>query len=248
MKKEIQVVIFSDLDGTLINKDTYSFSKAKKALKLIREKKIPLVIVSSKTRVEIEVYRKKLKNNHPFISENGGAIFIPKNYFKFKFKEKVKGKYKVIEFGASYKKLVKVMKKIDKKFGTTSFYELSSEEISKQSGLNKEEARFAKKREYDVVFSIDNKKNKNKILNFIRKKGFNYTKGGRYYHMLGKNNKGKAVRKLIRLYKRNYRKKIFSVGFGDSENDSSLIKKVDEGYFVKGPEDWNRIVIKNLKN
>jgi len=34
-------------------------------------------------RKEIEYYRKKLDNNHPFISENGGGIFIPKGYFPF---------------------------------------------------------------------------------------------------------------------------------------------------------------------
>ena len=47
-----KLVIFTDLDGCLLDRETYSFEPAQAALRLIREKKIPLVLVSSKTRVE----------------------------------------------------------------------------------------------------------------------------------------------------------------------------------------------------
>lgn len=80
MKK---IIIVTDLDGTLLDCSDYSFDKALPALQLIKEKNIQLIICSSKTRKEIEHYRKKLYNLHPFVSENGGGIFIPKGYFKF---------------------------------------------------------------------------------------------------------------------------------------------------------------------
>jgi len=75
-----RIVIFTDLDGTLLDHCTYSYKEAEKALESIRRKNIPLIVCSSKTREEIEIYRKKLLNNGPFISENGGAIFIPEQY------------------------------------------------------------------------------------------------------------------------------------------------------------------------
>jgi len=78
-----KLVIFTDLDGTLLGRETYSFEPAQPALQLIKHKGIPLILSSSKTRAEIELYRKKLENDHPFISENGGAVFIPKDYFPF---------------------------------------------------------------------------------------------------------------------------------------------------------------------
>ena len=67
-----ETVIFTDLDGTLLDADTFSFDPAEPALRLIRARSIPLILSSSKTRAEIEVYRKRLDNSHPFISENGG--------------------------------------------------------------------------------------------------------------------------------------------------------------------------------
>ena len=79
MKK---LIIFTDLDGTLLDHKTYSFENAFEALQAIKEKNIPLIICSSKTRSEIEYYREKLSNNHPFVSENGGGIFLPEGYFR----------------------------------------------------------------------------------------------------------------------------------------------------------------------
>ena len=80
-----KLVIFTDLDGTLLDRNTYSFEPAQSTLHLIKQKNIPLVLSSSKTRAEIEFYRRRLENDHPFISENGGAVFIPRDYFSFQF-------------------------------------------------------------------------------------------------------------------------------------------------------------------
>ncbi|MFN3479436.1 MAG: HAD hydrolase family protein, partial [Thermodesulfovibrionales bacterium] len=62
-----KLIIFTDLDGTLLDARTYSFEPAIASLKLLREKDIPLIICSSKTRKEIEYYRERLDNHHPFV-------------------------------------------------------------------------------------------------------------------------------------------------------------------------------------
>ena len=78
-----RMIIVTDLDGTLLHPRTYSFEEALPALKLVRERGVPLVLCSSKTRAELEVCRKRLDNGHPFISENGGGIYLPAGYFPF---------------------------------------------------------------------------------------------------------------------------------------------------------------------
>ncbi|MBD3252664.1 HAD-IIB family hydrolase [Candidatus Pacearchaeota archaeon] len=235
-------VIFTDLDGTLIN-DNYSFEPASRALKFIRELEIPLIIVSSKTRTEIEVYRKKLFNNHPFISENGGAIFIPVNYFK---KENRKAVYSIIQLGVSYKKLKKTLRKIKKQVPLKSFSDMTAEELAKDSGLSLREARLAKKREFDEAFRLENKKDEEKIIRLIRKYKLSYTRGGRYYHILGDNDKGRAVKLLSELYKEKFGK-IFTIGLGDSYNDIPMLKKTKKSFLVKSPRDWNKKIIHLLK-
>src|SRR3990172_5211841 len=97
-----KLVIFTDLDGSLLHPKSYSFEDAAPALELIRERGIPLVLCSSKTRAELEVYRQRLGNHHPFIAENGGGIYIPEGYFPFPFECETKSGYRVISLGLSY--------------------------------------------------------------------------------------------------------------------------------------------------
>ena len=78
-------IVFTDLDGTLVDHDTYSYEAAKPALAALREQSVPLIFCTSKTRAELEEYVNELDIAHPFISENGGAIFIPKGYFDFDY-------------------------------------------------------------------------------------------------------------------------------------------------------------------
>jgi HAD superfamily hydrolase (TIGR01484 family) len=109
-------IVFTDLDGTLLDHSTYSYSEAEKALRSLREKGIHLVLCSSKSRDEIKIYRDKLSNNEPFISENGGAIFIPEEYgLKCEF-DKVDDGYLVVEIGSEYKSLLDVFEKVKKKY------------------------------------------------------------------------------------------------------------------------------------
>ena len=258
-------IIFTDLDGTLLDHDTYSYAKAKPALNLVKKKKIPLIICTSKTRVEIERYRKKLGNKHPFISENGGGIFIPKKYFSFRFKSNTEDRYYfIIRLGARYKRLLKVLSSIKKRYGLICFHDLSVDELAKDTGLSREEARLAKRREFDSAFRIFNPMHEKKILTEIKKRKLNYTIGDRYYHIMGNSDKGKAVRILSELFKREYGE-IMTLGIGDSQNDFRMLDNVDNGFLVMhknrryassrykrakgiGPEGWNKVVLKEVEN
>ena len=53
-------IIFSDLDGTLLDHHTYSFENAQPALDLVKKNNIPLILVSSKTRMEMCLYQKQI--------------------------------------------------------------------------------------------------------------------------------------------------------------------------------------------
>ncbi|MFH1490792.1 MAG: HAD-IIB family hydrolase, partial [Pseudomonadota bacterium] len=70
-------MIFTDLDGTLLDHETYEWKEAEPALNRCKLLRIPLILVSSKTRAEINVIRNELGLTAPFISENGGGIFFP---------------------------------------------------------------------------------------------------------------------------------------------------------------------------
>lgn len=270
-----KLLIFTDLDGTLLDRDTYSFKPAGPALRLMRLKNIPLILTSSKTRAEIEFYRKKLGNDHPFISENGGAIFIPKGYFSSPYPyERELEEYFVLELGTFHPQIIEALKSIEKEVGVPmkGFSDLTIREISSLSGLSLREAELAKRREYDEPFLIEGGEKEIEIVKErIETKGMTYVWGGKFHHILGKNNKGKAVEILKELYKKQFFS-IFTVGIGDGLNDLPMLSAIDRPIFLEGkknplpealssipqltiiqatgPEAWNEAILRliNEKN
>ncbi len=265
------ILIFTDLDGTLLDYHTYSYDQALSGLQLIKQREIPLILCSSKTRPEIEGYRKKLKNNHPFISENGGAIFVPRKYFKIKLAGFVdKLGYWVRELGVSYLLLRKELLRVTSKFGQPvyGFGDMNPKDIVSLCEISSKEAELAKWREYDEPFyflkSIDPDTLK-KIQDEFSKDGFNLIKGARLFHLTGQNDKGKAVQILTDLYKQEFKTKIKTIGLGDSQNDIPLLKACDLAILVKktdgsydeqvvaeikptladgiGPDGWNKAIL-----
>ncbi|NOR84646.1 mannosyl-3-phosphoglycerate phosphatase [archaeon] len=229
-----QPIIFTDLDGTLLDHKTYSFKSAIKTLNIIKNRKIPIVFCTSKTRAEIEKYRTILDIKDPFISENGGAIYIPKDYFDFdySFDKKLKN-YNVVELGTQIKEILKVIILLKEKgYDIKTFSEMTEKEVSKDCGLNILDARLAKLREYDEVFTIVKKEQEKNIIKTIKNNGYNVTSGGRYHHVMGNNDKGKAVKILTGLFKIKY-KKIKTIGLGDGNNDLPMLKTVNCAVIVK---------------
>lgn len=234
-----KMIIFTDLDGTLLDRETYSFEPAQPALRLIRMRGIPLIFSSSKTRFEIERYRTKLENHHPFISENGGAVFIPKGYFSFSFPyDRESAKYFVLELGVFYPVILEVLESVKQETGMkiTGFSDLTEEELSSLTGLSPEEAHFAKRREYDEAFLVEGgPKEVEEVKKRIEEKGMHYVWGGKFHHLLGKNDKGKAVELLKELYENEFFS-ISTIGIGDSLNDLPMLRVVDQPVFLRGEE------------
>lgn len=249
----MKYVVFTDLDGTLIDHDTYSYEAAKPALAALKEHGIPLIFCTSKTRAEIEVYVKELNSPHPFISENGGAIFVPRGYFDVDYDfSKTMGNYRVIELGTDYYTLRKVLEDIRNSvsFDLTGFGDMDDVGVSEDTGLDIESSRLAKMREYDEAFRLggggDSKQAAEKVIELIRSHGLNYTRGGRYWHIIGDNDKGKAVTILTGIYRRQFGD-LTTVGLGDSLNDLPMLEAVDLPILVQKPDGQHDASITNPK-
>ena len=231
-------VIFSDLDGTLLDNETYSFLAATEALHLLNSKDIPLVLCSSKTRKEIELYRRLLDNHCPFISENGGGIFIPDSYFSKKFEyDREVDSYKVIDLGTSREILSATLKSISEETGIkiTGFSDMTVSEIAHLTGLDKDTAKLAMVRDHSEPFIIaEDEKYTATIEEQINLKGYRHTRGGRFHHILGANDKGKAVIMLSKLFESEFGD-IETVALGDSLNDLPMLDAVNIPILVQKP-------------
>ncbi len=239
----MKYIVFTDMDGTLIDHDTYSYEAAKPALSALKEQDIPLIFCTSKTRAELEVYVRELDLAHPFISENGGAIFIPRNYFDVEYDyTKEMSNYNVIELGTNYDKLRQVLEEIRAvvNFEIIGFGDLDDVGVSKDTGLDIESAKLARMREYDEAFRLgegeDTQEAANRLIEHIKSHGMSYTRGGRYWHIIGDNDKGKAVTILSEIYRRQFAAdEVTTIGLGDSQNDLPMLQAVDIPLLVQKP-------------
>jgi mannosyl-3-phosphoglycerate phosphatase len=266
-----QIVIFTDLDGSLLDAQTYSFDAAREALDALRARSIPLIPASSKTRVEIERLRNSLDHHHPFIVENGGGVFIPKGYFDFPLEGAVlRGPYQVIELGLPYVALRLALKEIAHALGCRirGFGDMTVEEIAERTGLNPSDAQLAKQREYDEPFLVETAPPPvDEIRLKAEARGLRCTSGGQFYHLTGSSDKGLACQYLIDCYRRRHGA-ITTVAIGDSLNDLPMLAAVDRPMLVQradgtydpavmlpglvraqgiGSPGWNRTVLAALR-
>ncbi len=262
-------IIFTDLDGTLLDSRTYSWSAARPALNCLKRLGIPVVIATSKTRAEVEYWRTQLELEDPFIVENGGAIYIPRGYFKTRVAGAIRRNgYEILEFGASYPDLVADLTAAAKTSGCVAygFHDMNLAEVAVRTRLPLQQACLAMQREYDEPFEILST-GTYRLLGEIEARGRHWTRGNRFYHINGGHDKSEAVRKLIAVYNATFGG-VFSIGIGDSHNDARFLGAVDCSVLIRspftpgmrhvlpeafvsstpGPEGWNEVVMQLISS
>lgn len=265
-----QFLVFTDLDGTLLDHETYSFESALPGLKALEERRIPLIFCTSKTRAETERHRKDLRNSHPFITENGGAVFIPRGYFPFEggFADVRDDSYDILEFGAPYDFLRRALMDMRNALDPSirGFGDMDVREIADLCAFSTSEAHLAKMREYDEPFLVPHDTLLVPLGRIAAESGLRIVRGGRFFHLIGGNDKGQAVKALKGLYAKAWGPQT-SAALGDSSNDAPMLEAVDVPILVRkahggyesgiatkgltitqgiGPEGWNEAVLEFL--
>jgi mannosyl-3-phosphoglycerate phosphatase family protein len=229
------LVFITDLDGTLLDK-AFSYEAAEPALRLLSQLRIPLVLCTSKTRAEVEACRILLDNHHPFIVENGGALYIPERCFPLAINSPVhRDGYAVIEFGDPYPELVRCLLQasVESKCFVRGFHQMDVEEVSARCNMSVAAASLAKEREYDEPFEILGG-DVERLTDAIKEQKKRWTRGGSFYHILGSNDKAHCASLLIHFYTRIYGN-VITVGLGDGLNDAGFLNLVDIPILMESP-------------
>ena len=230
-------IFFSDLDGTLLEHDGYSFDAARPALARLERHGVPLVLCTSKTRAEVEPLRAALGNTHPFITENGGAAFVPRGYFPFDLDgASPAGAYVALVMGDPYAEVVAALQRASRTSGIAvrGFSDMTDDEVAAATGLSVREAHLARQREFDEPFEILDGGRAEALLEAIAREGKRWTAGGRFHHIMGASDKGDAVRALTAAYRRRWGS-LTTVGLGDAPNDASFLAAVDVPIVIASP-------------
>lgn len=267
-------LIFSDLDDTLLDHYSYKWEKAEPALKHCINSNIPVILVSSKTRAEIQTIHSTMGLDFPFISENGGGIYFPLRYEKDLNSSDFSISEGLIKFtlGKPYKELIVYLKEIAEETGMKlrGFSQMNCKEVMYLTGLKEGPCIKALEREFDEPFLVDEQEDIDTELLYssAEKRGLRISEGGRFFHLHGDSDKGKAVDWLISFYKKQG--SVYTIALGDSPNDFGMFDVVDQPVLIKssrcfadinikerypgiivtdknGPEGWNETVMRLLR-
>jgi mannosyl-3-phosphoglycerate phosphatase family protein len=249
-----QLLIFTDIDGTLIDFESYSYAETAATVAAVVQLGIPLILCSSKTRAEQEVLRQALAIPDPFIVENGSAIFWPANDERRTTNARwsiVVPPSSVIELGVPAAAVWAALTAVRQEIGLTfqGYSDLTVSEVAAITGLDEDAAARARQREYSetIVTSLASA-TLAQLEPALTAQRMTIVSGGKFHTVMGAGaDKGKAVSRLIDLYRREYGD-IVTIGLGDSANDAPLLAAVDHGYLLQKPGGvWQELDIEGVE-
>jgi mannosyl-3-phosphoglycerate phosphatase len=232
-------LIFTALEGALVDPHTDSFAGAEEALSELERRKIAWVLLTSRTREEIDPIRRKLGHNHPFVTENGGGIFFPDGYFSLRIPGSVRtARYLSIAQGRPYAEVCEALDDIAEEcaVGVAGFHHMSLREIADNTGLRPRSAELARAREFDEPFYFTSADEK-AIARFVeaaRERGFDTRRGQTFWHLSSKCDPARAVRTLAKLFRDATHIKLRLVGIGGGEEDLPWLRAVDHAILLPG--------------
>ncbi|WP_267897014.1 HAD-IIB family hydrolase [Corallincola holothuriorum] len=265
-------MVYSDLDGTLLDHHNYSFAAAQRSLALLASANFPLLLNTSKTFSEVISLRHQLDNHHPFIIENGSAICIPANYFVWLdgmlSTQLYAGeqRYFIQNLGPNYSNIIKVLHQLRKQHGYqfTGFADMSDADVADCTSLPLADAQMAKRRQAsEPMLWQDSDAALTQLKLQLKPLGLKVLKGGRFLHVMGHVDKSTALDWLQPHFARKYAQfKQITVALGDSQNDLCMLERADIGVVIpdaknqrlspvgkqikfasqQGPEGWDAVM------
>jgi mannosyl-3-phosphoglycerate phosphatase len=225
-----RLVVFSELDDVILDRGSKSLEGARPALRLLRQLDAPLVLSSARTRPELELIREDLGNRHPFISENGSALFVPHGYFPDPLVGgRTRAGYRVLECALPYREVVSTVRRLAAGLGVdlVGFSDMSVAEVAAECGLSLLESRLAKLREYDEPFRLRQgaPKTRARLLHALQAAGQRCTTIGRFDHASSGSDLVRWIRLLRSLYGRA--NQVWTVGVAAQPHALPLLQAVD---------------------
>ncbi len=215
-------VVFTDLDGTLLEHHSYDFSPALPALQLLKKKRIPVIPISSKTHAELNVYKAQLELDGPMVAENGAVIIYPNE------------EPQVAPPGYLMMRDFIVESRTDPDYDFIGFGDMSDEQVMQASGLNRESAQLAQQRlASEPLLWHGDQESLKRFQSEAETAGMKLLRGGRFLHLLSDTDKGQAVTHIVNHLRNRGARVNRTIALGDSDNDKAMLLAVDIPIIVR---------------
>ena len=232
MREAPPLLVFTDLDGTLLN-DAYRFAGAEAALARLAEKQIPLVLATSKTRAELTTLSAQLPGVPGLIFENGAGITCPGP-----------GGPQTTLFGPGYAALLAILKDLGPAGAPfEGFAALGASRVEALTGLAPSAVTLAMAREASEPGLFHG--NEEALARFraaLAPHGLRAVHGGRFLHVMPERDKVDGLRTLANLLAPGAP----TLALGDGENDRAMLEAATFAV-VMPRKDGTRLALKRTE-
>ena len=248
-------LVFTDLDGTLLEWSSYSTRVSRPTLLRLRQRGVPVIFCSSKTAAEHRALREELGIRAiPAIVENGAAIIVPDSTGlpagDWPPAPGEPGR-RPRSLGLAADEIHRRLDRLRERSGhrLRGYRDITDEDLMRMTGLSRAAAGRARRRDYSetLIDELDHDQWESLRPEFAAE-GLECRHGGRFHTVTGAGtDKGRAVREVIDLYAKAYGRPVQSIGLGDSANDAPLLAAVDHPYLVAREDgSWANLGIPGL--
>lgn len=221
----IPYLVFTDLDGTLLDHHTYDYRPALPALDRIKRAGGQVILASSKTAAEIIVLREALGLNHcPAIVENGSGLLVP-SYGKT---QDGSGEAK------DHDALMQVLGTLPASLrqGFEGFSDWTVDEIAERTGLDVEAAHLAARRQFsEPGVWTGSEETLVAFEQALSKHGIIARKGGRFLTLSFGKTKADQMNAIIEDYSGSAAQPL-TIALGDAPNDAEMIARANRGVIL----------------
>ena len=212
-------------------------SAAAETVHEMARRSVPLVFVSRGTRAELEVVRRKMGNQHPFITESGGGLFVPEGHFRQRPQgaETIRH-YHQISFARPYAEACSALDEAAQEAGVevVGFHHMSAREVAENSGLPPRIADLARLREYDELFFFAGEEGSasGRLAEAARPGGWKITQGERFWHFSGGGNVAGAMRRVMELYRTARHGRVRSIAIGANRHQAPMLASAGRAFVL----------------
>ncbi|WP_101675328.1 HAD-IIB family hydrolase [Alloalcanivorax mobilis] len=233
-------LVFTDLDGSLLDHYDYNWSTAEPWLARLAAAGVAVIPVTSTTRAELLDLRAALAlQASPFVAENGAVIGLPAAWCDAALGEVAAADSGLwirtpgLDVATLRQRLDQVRRRLAVKF--RRFGELPMGEVMALTGLPRAAAERARAREgSEPLIWEDRDPALADFREALAGQGLTLTRGGRFWHVMGQVDKGRAVHWLTERFTALHGRAPLTLGLGDGPNDQPFLDVVDQAVLIRG--------------
>jgi len=225
-------IFVTDLDGSLLDHDTYSWEPAAPALAALARLRLPVVLCSSKTLAEMEELQRELALEAPMIAENGAVVTLPTGFPGPRPPGgRACGSFRAYSLGPQLAEILPVLHGMRRQQGLpfAGFSDWDEDEVAARTGLPIHRARQAKRRSAtEPILWTGDREALARFREQLEDRGLSLVQGGRFQHVSAGADKGRALGWLRDRYAQAWpAAHTVIVALGDSPNDASMLSSAD---------------------